>query len=108
MRQLLAFGRFADDSQGILAAVQRLANMSIKLRVDRLHRIFYGELFPARDLELLVATEANPQVRSAPYPFHNSQFSFWHASIISCPFKAVSSVHACANETAPVPNQPAG
>lgn len=33
MKRLLAFGGFADDAQGILAAVYRLALVSVKLRL---------------------------------------------------------------------------
>jgi len=58
--RLLIFGRFADDSQSILAAVHRLALMGIKLCLNV-------------SLELSVALLADAKTL-----FHNSQFALRH------------------------------
>jgi hypothetical protein len=95
MSRLLIFGCFADDTQGVLAAVYQFADMLIKLSVYRLCGILDGKFSAAGDLELLIAIQANPQIGSAPDSLDDSQFALWHE--YSLP------LFACANEMAPVP-----
>jgi hypothetical protein len=84
MTPLLVFCSLAHDAEGVLATVHRLANVSIKLRVNCFRRVLYSKFSAASDFELLVAIDANPHIWGRPYPFNNSKFSFWDGSIISC------------------------
>ena len=82
MKRLLAFGRFADDPQGILAAVQRLAIVSVERRPNLGIR-------PAK-----LRTTAFAYGESGIL-FDDPQFALWHENSLAA--------NACANETAPVP-----
>jgi len=72
--RLLIFGSFAHDSQGILAAITRIAFVGIECGLNFLLRI---------GLELGVATLAD--TKEGRDLVHHSQLSFWHeASLTQC------------------------
>jgi hypothetical protein len=79
---LLAFGRFADDSQRVLAAIQRLAGMGIESS-------FYLGI---RTPKLRTTTFADGE---SGIFLDDSQFALRHGNSLAR--------IACANETAPVP-----
>jgi len=89
---LLVLGRLAHDPQGVLATVYRLAEMSVKLRVDSFRRVLYGKLFAASNLKLLIAIQAHSQVWRRTDTFYDFKLTLWHEPIISWAKKDVSSL----------------
>jgi hypothetical protein len=83
MKRLLAFRSFAHDPQRTLAAIQRLAIMSLK-------RVFNLGVCAAK-LGTTAFTYGESRIL-----FHDPQFALCHEYSLA--------PNACANETAPVPN----
>jgi hypothetical protein len=90
--RLFVLGRFAHDPQSVLTAVYRLANMSIKLRVNSFRRVLYGKPFAASNLKLLIAVQAHAQIWRRTDTFYDFKLTFWHEPIISWAKKDVSSL----------------
>ncbi len=82
MKPLFAVGRFADDSQRILAAVQRLAIVGIERSRD----------LGIRAVKLRTATFTNGK---SGILLHDSELALGHEYSLA--------PNACVNETAPVP-----
>lgn len=85
MSRLLVFGGFADDTQRVLATIERLVPVGIE-------RFVYLRFHAAK---LRVAAFANTKIGLSP---NDSQFALRHEDSLA--------PNACANETAPVPPQP--
>lgn len=81
--KLLAFGRFADDPQRVLTAVQGLAIMGIEL-----------------DLNLGVR---NAKLRTTAFAYSKSGLLFHDPQFALCHEYSLAP-NTCANETTPVPN----
>ncbi len=88
MKLLLAFGRLADNSQRVLAAVQRLALVSFVLGRNIGYRIMLARF------ELGIAAFAHADNRRWGF-FGDPQPSVCHGNSLA--------PNACANETTPVP-----
>ncbi len=82
MKRLLAFRSFADDSQRVLAAIQRLAIVSIK-----------------RGLNLGVCAA---KLGTTAFAYGKSGILFNDPQFALCHENSLARI-ACANETAPVP-----
>jgi len=82
MKRLFAFGSFAHDPQGVLAAVQRLAIVGIELRLN----------LAVCTTKLRATTLADGE---SGILFDDPQFAFCHEYSLA--------PNACANETSPVP-----
>ena len=91
MRPLLAFGRFADDPQRVLAAVQRLALVRFVLGRNIGSRIMLARF------ELSIAAFAHTDNRGRGF-FDDPQSSVCHGYSLA--------PNTCANEMAPVPATP--
>jgi hypothetical protein len=82
--RLLIFGSFAYDPQGVLAAVDRLAIVSIECGLNR----------GIRPAKLRTATFTDGK---GGIPFHDSEFALWHEDSLA--------PNACVNEKSPVPDK---
>jgi hypothetical protein len=65
MKRLLAFGGFTDDADGVLAAVQRLALVGVKLCLDTI-------------LELRIASLTDTQNGYAIFSLHDPELALLH------------------------------
>ena len=77
MRPLLAFGRFADDSQCVLATVQGLTYMNIELLLENIGGTAQIAKGVHRSFELFIASLTDRQNRNAFGILHGFEFS-WH------------------------------
>src|SRR6266850_359471 len=75
--KLLVFGCFADDSQGVLTAVQRLALMFGELHSKAL-LCFPDALYDSGNLKLKIAKSADPDNGDFADPFDNSKITLGH------------------------------
>jgi hypothetical protein len=81
----LVFGRFAHDSQGVLAAVYRLALMRVELGLQVCGRIFGGASLARGHFELLTAIGANCYEWGCADMLHDPNSPFWHDSVPAAP-----------------------
>jgi len=82
MNSLLAFGGLTDDSQSVLAGIQRLAFVGLERGVN----------LGVGPMELRITAFTDGKSRAS---LHDSEFAFRHEDSLA--------PNACANETAPVP-----
>jgi hypothetical protein len=87
---LLVFGGFADDSQSVLAAIERLAFVSIELSSDCLL-----SLFPLRRI--------SPELRIAKLAYSNKGRGLGYDPKLAFRHDYSLAPNICENEMAPVP-----
>ncbi len=91
--ELFVFGRFADDSQGVLAAVEWLTGVGVKLFCNVHLPCWTANT--ARGLKRRVTPDTNAQQCAVCVMLDYSQLAFRHENSLA--------PNACANEMAPVP-----
>jgi hypothetical protein len=98
--RLLVFGRFTDDSQGVLAGVQPLAFMCIELALKHCRSVLYGESFATSYSELLTAIGAYGEIWSRPDVLYDPHLALCHAHSLA---HLEGRPWTCENQTAPLP-----
>jgi hypothetical protein len=73
VKRLLAFGRFAHDPQGILAAIYRLALVCIELRLDLLSRVIKILIARQKGLVAVLASACHWVAES-----NDAEATLWH------------------------------
>lgn len=107
MKNLLAFGSFADDSQGILAGIQRDESRPVDIVLLESYRARTGGNYLQRS-GLFPCVHTDDHESKGSTPSHKNDIVYFgdifcHAPSLS---QADAQSHPCENQTAPVPESP--